>query len=482
MSAELPSSEKLAAASKPELNEDEKNTILQAACQRVIAAVRRDAADPTRVMLGAKVADAPVYGAFVTLRREGQLRSCCGYIGESMRLGDALDRAADRAATDDPRFPPISRGEIGRLDVDVWVLWGPEVVAAKGEDRVKAVTIGRHGVQIARGAARGLLLPGVAIEHHFDARTFLQQVCVKAGLPTDAWLHDDTTLMVFDGLAIAGPLMSNDAGIRQAAVAGAFYPGDAEEMRQELDAMFAAVMPKPTPEPWAGALVPHAGWMYSGQLAASVFSRIIIPPDVIMFCPKHRAQGARWAVAPHGRWLIPGGHVAANPDLAFRLAGSIDGLELDAAAHRQEHAIEVELPFLAHLAPKVRVTGVVVGESSLAELLRFGDALAGVIQHMQPRPLLVISSDMNHFADDVKTRRLDRLAMDAIATLDPEHIYATVQQHGISMCGVAACVVVLAALHRLDNLHRCETVSYATSADAKGPADRVVGYAGMLFQ
>ena len=72
--------------------------------------------------------------------------------------------------------------------MEVWLLWGLEPITANGEARARAVTIGKHGVQIARGMARGLLLPGVAVEHHLDARAFLQQVCLKAGLPTDAWL------------------------------------------------------------------------------------------------------------------------------------------------------------------------------------------------------------------------------------------------------------------------------------------------------
>ena len=101
---------------------------------------------------------------------------------------------------------------------------------------------------------------------------------------------------------------------------------------------------------------------------------------------------------------------------------------------------------------------------------------------MPQRPLLVISSDMNHFADDARTRQLDRLALAAIATLDPEHVYETVRRNRISMCGMAACVVALEAMRWLGCLHRCEEVGYATSADAGGPRDRVVGYAGLLFE
>ena len=104
------------------------------------------------------------------------------------------------------------------------ILWGPQPVAARGEDRVAAVVVGRHGLQIARGPSRGLLLPGVAVEHHFDARTFLEQVCVKAGLPRDAWKADDTELAVFEGRAIEGPFELDLPDGRQPAVAGGFYP------------------------------------------------------------------------------------------------------------------------------------------------------------------------------------------------------------------------------------------------------------------
>ena len=87
-------------------------------------------------------------------------------------------------------------------------------------------------------------------------------------------------------------------------------------------------------------------------------------------------------MAPHGRWLFPGGHLASDPELAARLADGVAGLKLDADAHREEHAIEVHLPLLARLAPEVRVVGIAVGGGSLAELLRFGGQLAGVLRQM----------------------------------------------------------------------------------------------------
>ena len=471
-------------APRPTFGKEQEAAIFRAAGRRVTAAVRRQPAESTRNLLG-QAADTPVYGAFVTLRRAGKLRSCCGHIELPVPLWAALDRAADRAATDDPRFPPISSAELGQLDMDVWILWGPEPVTARGEDRVQAVTIGKHGVQIARGHARGLLLPGVAVDHHLDALGFLQQVCIKAGLPTDAWKDDDTKLLVFEGDAIHGRLQPEWPEVRPPAVAGGFYPGEPAEVQRSVDKLFAAAggtgSASGTAEPWPGAMVPHAGWIYSGTLAASVFRRLAIPECAIILCPKHRSHGAEWAVAPHRRWLFPGGELASDPELAARLAAGVEGLQLDAAAHRDEHAIEVQLPLLARLAPQVRVVGIAVGDSPLPELLRFGVALSVVLRDMPQRPLLIVSSDMNHFANDAQTRRLDRLALDAIATLDPEYVYETVRGNRISMCGMAPCVIVMETLRWLGCLKRCESVGYATSAEASGDTNRVVGYAGLLF-
>ncbi len=263
-------------------------------------------------------------------------------------------------------------------------------------------------------------------------------------------------------------------------MAGSFYPASPRDVERALDALFTEAEPAAA-EAWPGVMVPHAGWVYSGRLAAATLGRVKIPDTAIVLCPRHRPHGAAWAVAPQRRWLFPGGHLASDPDLAARLADGVTGLALDAEAHREEHAIEVELPLLARLAPQARVVGVVIGGGSLPQLLRFGEEMADVLGRMPSRPLLVVSSDMNHFADDAQTRCLDRLALDAIETLDPAQVYQAVQSNRISMCGVAPCVIAMETLRRLGCLMRCEMAGYATSADAGGPRDRVVGYAGVLF-
>ena len=150
--ANLPAAPKPLAdrGNRPRLTEEQEKLVFHAASRRVAEVVRLQALEPVETLL-AEVGSTAVYGAFVSLKRGGQLRSCCGFLGQSVPLAEALGHAAVRAAKDDPRFPPISPSELEHLDMEVWLLWGLEPVAAKGEDRVGAVTIGTHGLQIARG-------------------------------------------------------------------------------------------------------------------------------------------------------------------------------------------------------------------------------------------------------------------------------------------------------------------------------------------
>src|SRR5262249_54913341 len=158
------------------------------------------------------------------------------------------------------------------------------------------------------------------------------------------------------------------------------------------------------------------------------------------------------AVAPHQTWALPGATVASDPDLARQLADAIPGLALDSLAHQHEHAIEVELPFLARLAPETRAVGIAIGHGDLESCRRFSDGLADALRRQPEPPLLLISSDMNHFATDAETRVLDDLALTALERLDPAGVYETVTENHISMCGVLPAVIVLETLRQLGTL------------------------------
>jgi AmmeMemoRadiSam system protein B len=266
---------------------------------------------------------------------------------------------------------------------------------------------------------------------------------------------------------------------REPAVAGTFYPADPRRIESALDEWLAA--PLPVRAPWRAALVPHAGWVYSGRIAAKVLARVAIPSTVVVLCPKHHAGGVQCAVAPWGRWLYPGGSVEVDVELSTQLASEVPGFELDHVPHRQEHAVEVQLPLLARLAPASRLVAVTVGRIDLEQVHLCGAAIAEVVRDRLDSVLFVISSDMNHFAGDADTRRIDELALQALDALDPDRLYATCLHQRISMCGVLPAAIVLSALRSLNVLHRAERVDYATSGAVSGDMQRVVGYAGMLF-
>ncbi len=275
------------------------------------------------------------------------------------------------------------------------------------------------------------------------------------------------------------PRAQKGGNTRPAAVAGMFYPDAVDELSRTVQELFD--QPKATKQPWRAAMVPHAGLKYSGKIAAAVLDRIEVPETVIVIGPKHTRLGVEWAVAPHETWQLPGITVASDMELAQQLADSIPDLQLDAGAHMREHAIEVELPLLAHVAPNSRVVGIAIGPADWERCQQFAEGLASVLQQREERVLLVISSDMNHFANDAETRRLDEIALTALETLKPEEVFHKVRDNHISMCGMLPAVMVLDTLNRIEPLQKCERVGYATTADTTGDKERVVGYAGMLF-
>ncbi|MBR4105633.1 MAG: AmmeMemoRadiSam system protein A, partial [Thermoguttaceae bacterium] len=154
-----------------------------------------------------EAASLPVLGAFVSLKKRGRLRSCMGAMREGIAWGVALDSAAVSAATSDPRFPPLSPDEFYDLDLEIWALGGIREILERGVDRVRAVQIGRDGLQIEGRGRRGLLLPSVAVEFNWDAERFLEGVCEKAGLARDAWASDETRLSAFEGVSFKKPFV-----------------------------------------------------------------------------------------------------------------------------------------------------------------------------------------------------------------------------------------------------------------------------------
>ena len=267
--------------------------------------------------------------------------------------------------------------------------------------------------------------------------------------------------------------------IRLPAVAGRFYPDDPGRLRADVDSFLANGGDGKKIRAHA-CLVPHAGYIYSGNVAGEVYRRMEIPARVVLLGPRHFPRGASLAILSEGAWQTPLGSAPIDSLLAEKIVRAFPLLREDAIAHSTEHSLEVQLPFLQRLAPSFSFVPIVIGPASWGSLEALGGALASVIAGEGEPVLLIASSDMNHYESDAITRVKDRKAIDQILALEPRKLFDTVRDEKISMCGFAATVAALIASREL-GATRAELVRYATSGDVNGDMREVVGYAGMLI-
>jgi len=268
--------------------------------------------------------------------------------------------------------------------------------------------------------------------------------------------------------------------VRHPAVAGKFYPGSSDDLRVEAIAYLSSPNSRNEPPLRAiGCIAPHAGYMYSGHVAGAVFARIEVPRRCIVMCPNHTGIGSALAIMSQGSWETPLGEVPVDTGLAESLKLQFPALEEDSAAHRAEHAAEVELPFLQLRQPELTFVPIALGTGRFEILEQLGRALAQEIARQSDPVLIVASSDMNHYEPDAVTRAKDHRAIERILTLDARGLFDVVTQQDISMCGFGPAVAMLTAAREL-GARSAELVKYATSGDVSGDRDMVVGYAGVV--
>lgn len=268
--------------------------------------------------------------------------------------------------------------------------------------------------------------------------------------------------------------------VRHPAVAGRFYPEDPDDLRAEAQGYLSQSRSKNEfPRRAIGCIAPHAGYMYSGHVAGAVFAGIEIPQCCIVMCPNHTGMGRPLAIISEGSWQTPLGEVPINSALAHALQHRFPALQEDSAAHRAEHAAEVELPFLQLLQSDLRFVPIALGTGQFEALEQLGKALADVIAGQNEPVLIIASSDMNHYESDTVTRAKDHRALERILSLDARGLFDVVTQQNISMCGFGPAVAMLTAARQL-GAKSAELVKYATSGDVSGDRNMVVGYAGVV--
>jgi len=264
---------------------------------------------------------------------------------------------------------------------------------------------------------------------------------------------------------------------RTPAVAHQFYPGDPATLSRTLDQL----IPRTSEKQEALAVVsPHAGYVYSGGVAGETFSHVAIPEDVIILGPNHHGHGAKVAIMAEGSWDMPLGEVPINEELARELLGLSDAIEIDEQAHRYEHSLEVQVPFLQVLQKNLKIVPLVVSFIPYAECLEIGEDIAAAVKEYGKPALLVASSDMTHYESRQIATRQDKLALEKIEALDPEGLYHTVIKNNITMCGIIPATIALIAAKEL-GAARAELIRYTDSGEASGDTSYVVGYAGFVI-
>ncbi len=264
--------------------------------------------------------------------------------------------------------------------------------------------------------------------------------------------------------------------MRQPSVAGQFYSADRSHLISEISSLIVERQPK---QQAFGILAPHAGYVYSGAVAGAVFGSVEIPDTVIILGPNHHGLGGPASLFPAGEWLTPLGSVTIESRLSELVLRSSRILRSDSSAHRFEHSIEVQIPFLQYLRPEVQIVPICLSYLDYESCRALGTSLAQSIKTFGKHVLIVASTDMSHYEPDAVARNKDNLALKELLELYPEGLYTVVTGMGISMCGIIPATVMLVAALDL-GATKCELVRYATSGDVSGDRRQVVGYAGVV--
>jgi len=280
------------------------------------------------------------------------------------------------------------------------------------------------------------------------------------------------------------------AKVRRPCQAGAFYEGNAESLKKQIEECFLHELgpreipkvEKIGPRQVIGLLCPHAGYMFSGPVAAHAYHRLALDgkPDVVVILgPNHTGYGSPLAVMNDGFWRTPLGDVEVDGETANRIARESRVVDVDESAHRFEHSIEVQLPFLQYLyGSEFKIVPICFLMQDLSSAREVGQAAAKVLA--EKNSVIVASSDMTHYEPQESAAKKDKLALEAVENMDEAKFYSTVETRNISTCGYGPIAALITAA-RISGAKEAKLLCYKTSGDIIGDYSSVVGYAAVCF-
>ena len=282
--------------------------------------------------------------------------------------------------------------------------------------------------------------------------------------------------------------MSEERAIREPAVAGQFYAGTQESLLEQVESCYEhflgpGTIPQTSDSPLeqpCGFVVPHAGYVYSGSVAAHAYTALasLGGPDVaVILGPNHHALHPPLALSTASVWRTPLGELAVDSALNERLISQVPETSFSEVAHRLEHSIEVQLPFLQHLyGASLSILPIAIADQSVETCRNLGKAVAEAIEGTSA--VVLASSDFSHYLPADSAAELDRHALDAILALDPERLGHEVETRGLTMCGWGPVIAMLECMKRLGATD-AKLLKYANSGDVSGDRGYVVAYAAV---
>jgi hypothetical protein len=265
--------------------------------------------------------------------------------------------------------------------------------------------------------------------------------------------------------------------MRQPAVAGQFYPLRSENLEKELKRCFEGL--ELQQRKVLGAVCPHAGYMYSGKVAAHVYATLPEADTYVFFGPNHTGYGSPVSVS-RDTWKTPLGNIDVDLELADGFLGSI--VDADELGHRYEHSIEVQLPFLQYRFGKdFKILPVCMGMQDEETAVEVGNLVADLISESGKRAVIIASSDFTHYETAERAKEVDSEVIDAILNFDIPGMYDRLYRRNASVCGYGPIAAMLSASQKLGG-SRTTLLKYANSGDVSGDTAAVVGYAAIIVE
>jgi len=278
--------------------------------------------------------------------------------------------------------------------------------------------------------------------------------------------------------------------IRRPSQAGMFYAGNPEDLKKQIEECFLhklgpGKIPKVVedgPRKIIGLICPHAGYMYSGPVAAHAYHRLALdgkPEVFVIMGPNHMGYGSAIALMNEGVWRTPLGDIEIDYETASRILRVSELIDIDETAHKYEHSIEVQLPFLQYLyGSEFRFVPIVFLMQDLKSSQEVGKALAKALEGRNA--VIIASTDMTHYEPHEQASRKDKLALSAVEKMNEEEFYSIIESYRVSACGYGPVAALIVA-SRLLGAKKAEILCYKTSGDVVGDYSSVVGYASACF-